>query len=92
MFCVFHFACSASRHGSVSSEKKRPKSRTRSKSPFRSFRWPKKSKPEAAEGGSYSDDEDNIRKSVFGKTCNSDEGKREEQHLQVLVVVASCMT
>ena len=47
------------RRGSTSSDKKRSKSRARSKSPFRSFRWPKsKSRPEQA--GSYSDDEDNV--------------------------------
>ncbi len=52
----------------MSSEKKgRSKSRARSKSPFRSFRWPKKPKPEAAEAGSYSDDEDNIKR-PFGKS------------------------
>merc|ERR1712223_663223 len=45
------------RRGSTSSEKKRSKSRRdRSKSPFRSFRWPKsKARPE--QPGSYSDDE-----------------------------------
>merc|ERR1712079_284432 len=46
------------RRGSTSSEKKRSKSRRdRSKSPFRSFRWPKsKARPEQP-GTSYSDDE-----------------------------------
>ena len=46
------------------------KSRTRSKSPFRSFRWPKSKSPKS-EGQSgreaYSDDEDNIPRSTFGK-------------------------
>lgn len=58
--------CSASRRGSVSSEKQKRRSkdtsRARSKSPFRSFRWPKKSRPEAAEASAYSDDEDNLRR------------------------------
>jgi len=49
------------RRGSTSSDKKRSKSRARSKSPFRSFRWPKsKSRPEPGAAGSYSDDEDNV--------------------------------
>ncbi len=64
----------ASRRGSVSSEKQKrsasstTKGRARSKSPFRSFRWPKKPKPTAAEaeGGAYSDDEDNLRR-AYGK-------------------------
>ena len=47
------------------------KSRTRSKSPFRSFRWPKSKSPKS-EGQSgrdaYSDDEDNVHRSTFGKT------------------------
>ena len=46
------------------------KSRTRSKSPFRSFRWPKSKSPKS-EGQSgreaYSDDEDNVPRSAFGK-------------------------
>eukprot|EP00096_Caligus_rogercresseyi_P005117 TRINITY_DN1_c1_g1_i5.p1 TRINITY_DN1_c1_g1~~TRINITY_DN1_c1_g1_i5.p1 ORF type:complete len:2388 (+),score=778.70 TRINITY_DN1_c1_g1_i5:189-7352(+) len=56
----------ASRRGSTSSSDKktsassRSKSRTRSKSPFRSFRWPKKSKPDTS-GNNLSDDEDNLR-------------------------------
>jgi spectrin beta len=48
------------RRGSTSSDKKRSKSRARSKSPFRSFRWPKKTRPEPQQPGSYSDDEDNV--------------------------------
>ena len=54
--CVSQFLVSG-RRGSTSSEKKRSKSRRdRSKSPFRSFRWPKsKARPE--QPGSYSDDE-----------------------------------
>ena len=47
------------------------KSRTRSKSPFRSFRWPKSKSPKS-EGQSgrdaYSDDEDNVHRSTFGKS------------------------
>merc|ERR1719510_353022 len=47
------------------------KSRTRSKSPFRSFRWPKSKSPKS-EGQSgreaYSDDEDNIPRSTFEQT------------------------
>ena len=46
------------------------KSRTRSKSPFRSFRWPKSKSPKS-EGQSgreaYSDDEDNVPRPTFGK-------------------------
>ena len=46
------------------------KSRTRSKSPFRSFRWPKSKSPKS-EGQSgreaYSDDEDNVQRATFGK-------------------------
>lgn len=46
------------------------KSRTRSKSPFRSFRWPKSKSPKS-EGQSgrdaYSDDEDNVHRSTLGK-------------------------
>ncbi|XP_059087816.1 spectrin beta chain-like isoform X3 [Tigriopus californicus] len=60
------FRSSSSRRGSTASEKKRGKTRTRSKSPFRSFRWPKsKSKAEseaAAAASYYSDDEDNLRR------------------------------
>ena len=60
-FSHFAFFCPkflvSGRRGSTSSEKKRSKSRRdRSKSPFRSFRWPKsKARPE--QPGSYSDDE-----------------------------------
>jgi len=47
------------------------KSRTRSKSPFRSFRWPKSKSPKS-EGQSgreaYSDDEDNVPRSAFEQT------------------------
>merc|ERR1712223_1589362 len=50
------------RRGSTSSDKKRSKSRARSKSPFRSFRWPKSKSAARQEPqpGSYSDDEDNV--------------------------------
>ena len=59
IFIWFMFNLVSGRRGSTSSDKKRSKSRARSKSPFRSFRWPKsKSRPEQA--GSYSDDEDNV--------------------------------
>merc|ERR1711997_1394155 len=47
------------------------KSRTRSKSPFRSFRWPKSKSPKS-EGQSgrdaYSDDEDNVHRATFERT------------------------
>merc|ERR1712001_804169 len=50
------------RRGSTSSDKKRSKSRARSKSPCRSFRWPKSKSAARQEPqpGSYSDDEDNV--------------------------------
>ena len=57
------------RRGSTASEKKRSKSRARSKSPFRSFRWPKsKSRPAQAQAGSYSDDEGDITESTLSKS------------------------
>ena len=57
LFPLFSQILVSGRRGSTSSEKKRSKSRRdRSKSPFRSFRWPKsKARPE--QPGSYSDDE-----------------------------------
>eukprot|EP00095_Tigriopus_kingsejongensis_P000631 maker-scaffold275_size226830-snap-gene-1.25 protein:Tk00631 transcript:maker-scaffold275_size226830-snap-gene-1.25-mRNA-1 annotation:"spectrin beta chain" len=66
---------SSSRRGSTASEKKRGKARTRSKSPFRSFRWPKsKTKAEAEGSGAYSDDEDNLRRPMSER---SEEGELE---------------
>ena len=74
MYCIVLFnwfvVCTAlgSRRSSTASEKQqRGKSLTRSKSPFRSFRW-KKTKPAQPDslstgGGHYSDDEEN-----FGRT------------------------
>ena len=51
-----------SRRSSTSSEKKRGKSMTRSKSPFRSFRFKKSKAPAAAESGAGDlDDDDNLR-------------------------------
>ena len=73
VFTLFFALCSflvSGRRGSTASEKKRSKSRARSKSPFRSFRWPKsKARPEAAAsaGGSYSDDEDSVNRSTLRK-------------------------
>merc|ERR1712106_370191 len=54
----------ASRRSSTASEKKsgsRGKSMTRSKSPFRSFRFKKSKPPPEASSGNYSDDEENLR-------------------------------
>merc|ERR1712050_374565 len=53
----------ASRRSSTASEKKsgRGKSSTRSKSPFRSFRFKKSKPPPEAASGNYSDDEENLR-------------------------------
>ena len=59
----------ASRRSSTASEKKsgsRGKSMTRSKSPFRSFRFKKSKSPPEAASGNYSDDEENLR--GVGKT------------------------
>ena len=58
--CVLAFA---SRRSSTASEKKsgRGKSSTRSKSPFRSFRFKKSKPPPEAASGNYSDDEENLR-------------------------------
>ena len=61
LICFICLHLVSGRRGSTSSDKKRSKSRARSKSPFRSFRWPKsKSRPEPGAAGSYSDDEDNV--------------------------------
>merc|ERR1711892_1266870 len=60
----------ASRRSSTASEKKsgsRGKSMTRSKSPFRSFRFKKSKPPPEASSGNYSDDEENLRE--LGKSC-----------------------
>ena len=64
------------RRGSTSSEKKRSKSRARSKSPFRSFRWPKsKSRPsQQAQAGSYSDDEGDVTESTLSKSAKQKTG------------------
>merc|ERR1719464_163052 len=65
------------RRGSTSSEKKRSKSRRdRSKSPFRSFRWPKsKARPE--QPGSYSDDEGDAGSIKRESTLQRDGGELE---------------
>ena len=55
---IFNRFLVSGRRGSTASEKKRSKSRARSKSPFRSFRWPK-SKTRDPTPGSLSDDEEN---------------------------------
>jgi len=59
MFCV----AIPSRRSSTASESKksRGKSRARSKSPFRSFRWKKSKPPAEASPDHYSDDEENLR-------------------------------
>ena len=73
--CVFSpYLCVlalASRRSSTASEKKsgRGKSSTRSKSPFRSFRFKKSKPPPEAASGNYSDDEENLRD--LGKRCGS---------------------
>ena len=61
-FFIFQTTIVSGRRGSTSSDKKRSKSRARSKSPFRSFRWPKSKSAARQEPqpGSYSDDEDNV--------------------------------
>ena len=61
-FFIFQTNIVSGRRGSTSSDKKRSKSRARSKSPFRSFRWPKSKSAARQEPqpGSYSDDEDNV--------------------------------
>ena len=73
LICFICLHLVSGRRGSTSSDKKRSKSRARSKSPFRSFRWPKsKSRPEAGAAGSYSDDEDNVSpRSTLRKYTNS---------------------
>jgi hypothetical protein len=60
------------RRGSTASDKKaRSKSRARSKSPFRSFRWPKKTRPEAAAASHYSDDEEQVQRTL-GKSLEAE--------------------
>ena len=67
--CVFFSYSVSGRRGSTASEKKRSKSRARSKSPFRSFRWPKsKSRPSQPQAGSYSDDEGDVTESTLSKS------------------------
>merc|ERR1711983_392388 len=70
------------RRGSTSSEKKRSKSRARSKSPFRSFRWPKsKSRPsQQAQAGSYSDDEGDVTESTLKRDGDEIEGMLVRKH------------
>merc|ERR1711953_1362827 len=70
------------RRGSTSSEKKRSKSRPRSKSPFRSFRWPKsKSRPsQQAQAGSYSDDEGDVTESTLKRDGDEIEGMLVRKH------------
>lgn len=61
-----HLAASGRRGSSASDKKSRSKSRARdrSKSPFRSFRWPKKTRPEAAHASHYSDDEETVQRTL----------------------------
>merc|ERR1711993_154365 len=70
------------RRGSTSSEKKRSKSRARSKSPFRSFRWPKsKSRPsQQAQAGSYSDDEGDVTETTLKRDGDEIEGMLVRKH------------
>jgi len=69
------------RRGSTSSEKKRSKSRARSKSPFRSFRWPKsKSRPSQPQAGSYSDDEGDVTESTLKRDGDEIEGMLVRKH------------
>lgn len=70
-YCISILFAALSRRSSTASEKRegRGKSLTRSKSPFRSFRW-KKSKPAPDTlSGHYSDDEEN-----FGTTIGRSTG------------------
>lgn len=70
--CVNVVICvSASRRSSNASEKRRGKSSTRSKSPFRSFRFKKNKPAPEATGGHYSDDEDNYNRTI-GKPREGD--------------------
>ena len=65
------------RRGSRASDTKaRSKSRARSKSPFRSFRWPKKTRPEAASAAHYSDDEDHGHRTLGKRVRAQPEGVR----------------
>ena len=78
VICVcLYYNLASGRRGSTSSDKKRASmksARARSKSPFRSFRWPSrkpKGEPDTASAGAaaaYSDDEDNVRGAEYGKT------------------------
>ena len=75
-FEILFFYLVSGRRGSTASEKKRSKSRARSKSPFRSFRWPKsKSRPsQQAQAGSYSDDEGDVTESTLSKSAKQKTG------------------
>ena len=77
--CLLFFAhkcnLASGRRGSTASDKKRSSkqsARARSKSPFRSFRWPSrkpKAEPDTASAGAaaaYSDDEDSVRRDEYG--------------------------
>jgi len=61
-----------SRRSSTASEKKRDKSSARSKSPFRSFRFKKKSPTAESGAGQYSDEEEN-----YGRALEASDGELE---------------
>merc|ERR1719309_1673475 len=69
-----------SRRSSTASEKRGSKSRTRSKSPFRSFRWKKSKPPPEAYPDHYSDDEQDPRSRTLESTDEELEGMLTRKH------------